>query len=800
MFSINDTAKAQWIKQQVINPLDSGFTFYPSVVQFADANTGYLGGTNYSFGGFPGIIFKTTNGGNNWNELTLNIAYKIWDLEIANPLTVYASCDSAQVIRTLTGGSTWTLLNTPAVPSNSVRWKINFITALNGWITTDNVSGVSKTYQTTNGGTNWTLVNGTTGFSKIKFLSASYGVGINKSGFYISTNSGVDWINTLPDSLFTEFYFRNTSTGWLYSKKSVSSSSIKGKSWKTTNGGLNWTLLYSNDTSGRAPSGVKFFEDLLTGYANYYVANKYPSGIIKTTDGGVNWFNPTDFRLLTDARRTQFLTFLNQSTGWFATEYDYLYKTTTGVGELVNPFFADYYKYQNSNNLNNYISVYGALTDAPRVGEFSSGPGLEYPKGSGKFVIFNSGLVIGAKIAGETRVSSAYSGSSFRPGIFDGAGNEVGSRVGEYGMYQIKSGDGTGVPDWDRWPAAQGAPFISGQPQLTGQQTTFVSFTDGAMGSLSSRAPLKAEVKLTSYTFNDDLRKDAIYYKLNITNKNSLNWDSTYISFFIDADVGTSTDDRMGCDTALGLIYAYNGASSDPGYGATPPAVGYKIVSAPSGLKLSSCVPFYNISPTPPDNCLTDAYDAEGNYNYQKGFNKCGNPYIFSGSDMKFVYSGDPETNTGWNSNFSGDVRLAMNFGPITLAAGQSTTIIVAALVARGTNNKNSVTKLKQFAATLPLEVQQVNSVVPGEFKLSQNFPNPFNPVTKISYSVPKASFMELNVYDISGRLVKNLFSGRHSEGNYEAEFNGELLASGVYICRMNSENYTNSIKMILVK
>jgi len=791
-FSVN----AQWLKQQVTNPLDSSFRFYPSTVKFADANTGYLAGTDYSFGWYPGIVFKTTNGGNNWNQLTLNIAYKIWDLEVVNPTTVYAACDSAQVIKTLTGGNTWTVLSTPAVPSLTVRWRISFINALTGWITSDDAL-MSKTYQTTNGGNAWTSVNASAGFSKLKFVSASNGFGMNSSGFYATTNGGVNWTNTLPDSLLTEFYFLNNSTGWLFSKKSVSASSIKGKSWKTTNGGLNWSQLYANDTTGRSPSNVNFFDDL-TGYANYYVNNKYPSGIIKTTDGGINWFNPTNYRLVFN-ERTSFSMFLNQSTGWYGTEYDYLYKTNTGPGNLVNPFFADYYKYQNSNNISNYMDAHGRLTGNPNNGNL---PGFEYPKGSGNSCLFTAAIVIGAQVNGETRVSQSYNGSDFSPGKFDGAGNETGSRLAEYGLYQIKTGDGTGVQDWDNWPVSQGAPFSNGQPQLTGNLTTFISLTDAIRTDNSGEGPaLNAEVKITSYAFNDELRKDAIYYKLDITNKSNSAWNNAYVSFYIDSDIGASgTDDKMGCDSTLGLAYCYNGLPGDPGYGPNPPACGYKFISGTSGFNLSSCIPFYNSGTPPPNNCWTDPNGRDQFYNMQKGLDKCGDPFFYEGLEQKYVYSGDPETGEGWNTTFLGDARFMMSAGPGNLSPGQTATVIVAVLVGRGNSAKNSVTKLKQFASILPLSVLPVNSVVPDNFKLNQNYPNPFNPVTKISYSIPKASFLELNVYDMSGRLVKNLFSGRHAEGNYEMDFNGESLASGVYICRMNSENYTNSIKMILVK
>lgn len=789
-FSVN----AQWIKQKVTNPLDSSATFYPNVVKFADANTGYIGGGDGWFGGFPGQIYKTTNGGINWSQTPLTIAYQVWYMDVVNSTTIYVGCDSAQVIRSLTGGNTWTLLNTPSVPSLTTRWRISFINALTGWITNNDVS-VNKTYQTTNGGTTWTSVNTSNGFSKIKFISASNGFGLNSSGFYTSTNGGANWINTMPDSLLTEFYFLDNSTGWLFSKKSVSVSSIKSKSWKTTNGGANWTLLYTNDTTGLSPANIIFFDNL-TGYATQKANNYYASGIVKTTNGGLNWFNPSDFRL-GSFYGTPYMSFVNQSTGWYGTDYNYIFKTSTGIGNLVNPFFADYIKIQNSNNVSSYTDATGSLIAPSNVG--SNLPGFEYPKGSSLYCLFNSTFALSAVVNGDTLLSQSYNGSDFRAGQFIN-GNEVGSRLGEYGLYQIKTGDGNGVPDWDRWPVSQGAPVNGSQPLLTGNQSTFVTLTDMTRNTITGEtAPLKAEVKIYQYSFNDELRKDAIYYKIDVTNKNSAAWSNAYFSLIVDPDVGTATDDKMGCDSALGLAYGYNGVFSDPGYGTTPPAVGYKFISATNGFNLSSCVPFYNSGSAPPP-CLSDPNYPHDFRNFQQALDKCGEPYTNAGLPRKFVYDGDPQTGTGWNSNFMADTRFFMTLGPSNLAAGETASFVFAVLAARGTNNLNSVTKLKQYAATLPLDVHTVSSVIPQQFKLNQNYPNPFNPVTKISYSVPKASFVEMNVFDVTGRLVQTLVSQNLQAGEYETQFNGEKLASGVYICRMNSEGYANSIKMLLVK
>jgi hypothetical protein len=95
--------------------------------------------------------------------------------------------------------------------------------------------------------------------------------------------------------------------------------------------------------------------------------------------------------------------------------------------------------------------------------------------------------------------------------------------------------------------------------------------------------------------------------------------------------------------------------------------------------------------------------------------------------------------------------------------------------------------------------VEQID-VMPQEYNLSQNYPNPFNPTTNIEYSIPEQSFVELKVYDILGNKVAELVNEFQSAGTYRADFSGEGLASGLYIARIKAGNFTQSIKMSLLK
>ena len=110
------------------------------------------------------------------------------------------------------------------------------------------------------------------------------------------------------------------------------------------------------------------------------------------------------------------------------------------------------------------------------------------------------------------------------------------------------------------------------------------------------------------------------------------------------------------------------------------------------------------------------------------------------------------------------------------------------------------------FEVTDPIGIQQIGAEVPVDFELHQNYPNPFNPKTKIRFSVPKSESFnssvstEIEVFDLSGRSVRKLYSGILNPGKFEIDFDGTGLSSGTYICRMSAGSYSKSIKLMLVK
>ena len=108
-------------------------------------------------------------------------------------------------------------------------------------------------------------------------------------------------------------------------------------------------------------------------------------------------------------------------------------------------------------------------------------------------------------------------------------------------------------------------------------------------------------------------------------------------------------------------------------------------------------------------------------------------------------------------------------------------------------------------ATTTALSTIADNIVSPSVFKLMQNYPNPFNPSTLIDFEVFETSKVSLNVYDLSGRLVKNLLSGNLNSGAYSIEWNGKntngiSAAAGVYFYSISSGKSTLIKKMSLIK
>lgn len=111
--------------------------------------------------------------------------------------------------------------------------------------------------------------------------------------------------------------------------------------------------------------------------------------------------------------------------------------------------------------------------------------------------------------------------------------------------------------------------------------------------------------------------------------------------------------------------------------------------------------------------------------------------------------------------------------------------------------------RLKQIDSDGQFEYSDIISVeikIPNQYALYQNYPNPFNPTTSITYNLPNDGMISLKVFDMLGSEVVTLVNKDQKAGAYTIPFYAGDLASGIYICKITTNDFNSSIKMILMK
>lgn len=160
-------------------------------------------------------------------------------------------------------------------------------------------------------------------------------------------------------------------------------------------------------------------------------------------------------------------------------------------------------------------------------------------------------------------------------------------------------------------------------------------------------------------------------------------------------------------------------------------------------------------------------------------------------------------TNIGWSCGDSGYVYKTMNSGlswviEQTSSAYHLNSIVFVNNETGWTCGANGII-LKTTNGGITA-VQQTGTAIPENFTLSQNFPNPFNPVTRIDFDIPTSSFTKLIVYDQTGREIETLVNGQLATGSYKYEWNAGDFPSGIYFYKLQAGEFTETKKMALIK
>ncbi len=101
---------------------------------------------------------------------------------------------------------------------------------------------------------------------------------------------------------------------------------------------------------------------------------------------------------------------------------------------------------------------------------------------------------------------------------------------------------------------------------------------------------------------------------------------------------------------------------------------------------------------------------------------------------------------------------------------------------------------------TPPVSTEKFDDSLPSEFELSGNYPNPFNPVTSITYKLPMSSHVRLVVYDMTGRQIQTLVNAQQASGTHTYLFDASNLSSGLYLYELQAGSFRDVRKMMLIK
>lgn len=340
-------------------------------------------------------------------------------------------------------------------------------------------------------------------------------------------------------------------------------------------------------------------------------------------------------------------------------------------------------------------------------------------------------------------------------------------------------------------------PIIKDCSQSYADQMTFWVFNDkGNAHTETSSQPMGIQVNALGFAFQTtDEINNMTFYTYNIINKSGSSLSETYISQFVDADLGCYTDDRIGCDTtrSLGVFYNSDGVDQDGcstgslGYGTDVPMLGLDFFEGPidtNGKELGlTRFNYFNNGNCP----QCDPSSAIQYRNYQEGFWKDGSIISFGGNGYggsiptKFTYPGDPSVSGQWSecnpqtgAAIPGDDRRGLlTSGPFTFLPNGSQTITIGVVFVRP---QGGVGICPSFNNTIGIADDKAQALFNSCFKLVDG---PAAPTLKIR--------------ELDKELIINLVNERSSNNYAEKydEVDQTIITQTGFIRNVSDSTYT---------
>ncbi len=691
------------------------------------------------------------------------------------------------VINDLYSQSNWTFIN-----YNGSLNGTSFCNANTGW--TIGYNGMI--FKTTNGGLNWLRQNNSTPAKYLNSISAlspdtCIAAGSNRS-LIMTTNGGINWIdvNSYQNTGYNSLTFANRNTGWVLSSNKI---------FKTTNSGLNWTLTDS------LPVYLKMiqFTDINTGYAL-----KYDNSVLfKSIDGGYNWNQIT-----TPYSNVVSFHFLNSNTG-FCTGNGKLTKTTDGGLNWSLVFTHTYswiYLYYSNINTAYTLDNFGAIYKSQ-----NSGLNWTYIK-SDTTGHYNRWMYVQDSM-------NIYYGTNYQRLNKSSTGGTTWVTV-------IKSdypefGDFTGSNFFD----ANTGYFYSGN-YITKTTNTGLNFSRTSINNFSGsrihfcnpntgyRTVSSSSVYKTTnggdYWFSTCNFQNVGFFNLYFLNQNT-GW---AVGFYQDVlifnmELCLARTTNGGINWLIYHNYPMTLGSFRSAYFINENTGWCKGVNEDGSSKFIATttnggINFVNIKSIETETGGEFLINANTGFaaagtNIYKTTNSGANWLIstFSNCDFRDVFF--VNDSTGWICGDRGEILKTTNQGVnwIQNSAGFWAELRTIEFINENTGfiagNNGLIMKTTNGGNVF---ISNTGKEIPQGYSLEQNYPNPFNAVTNVKFEMLNGGEVKIVVYDVAGKEVAVLVNEELEAGVYEVRFDGGDLPSGIYFYRMQTEKFTETKKLILLK
>ncbi len=770
---------------------DSGVDNLLNSVHFINENIGWIVGDNNT-------ILKTTDGGLNWitqetpiDSLDENFDFQdpsTWPSEYDYTLySVYFIDDSTGwavgrkqefgfdlifsegIISTKNGGNTWIDQSTD---TDATLYDVFFHDAQNGWTAGGNWN-LARLLRTNNGGTSWTAHSGMPAYDgdaielrSVYFVNENIGWIAGGNDLTMKTTNGgnswqpIDWTWTSYETNPRSIFFTDEDNGWIVGKYIL----------HTLDGGNQW------EEQKKTPGGlILYYQSIWATDADHAFVVGPGSDIYQTNDSGDNWIKKTS------GPTNDFydVFFINTNTGWVVGE-DYLLMKTTDGGTNWDSYYynVDGLRFTSIHFFNKNI---GWATGNMYEGAYLNGvvfksedegyswkPLTTFFRSTPQSIFFvdeNMGWLVGDNAliqkttdGGENWVSQdnpfSRTDQQFESVFFYDT-NKGWIAGGNNGKILYTSNGGT---SWSEQ--------VSGTTEWLGS----VFFLNADTGWCVGGNNFSSGIILNTTNGGESwgIQTDSLEFKLNSV-------------IFADINRGWAAGNDGGIvktiDGGTNWTQEQSNASND----------------------LESICAWGENHLWTVGNGGTILHWFSGEENHAPEITSSDSVTTTEGSAFEYIAeANDPDGNTVSFSFYQYPTWLEANdsalVGNVPVDAEDTSFVVIAS------DEELSDTLIVVVTVLESSTVEGFDPNIPDDFCLNQNYPNPFNPQTTIMIGLPKATEITIQIYNLKGELVKEIFQGRKQAGYHSFVWDGSELSSGTYFIKMKAVNFKKTIKCLLLK